>query len=208
MKTLLVIIAVLLGVIAIVVIAVVLLTPWMDRWGATADETNATFTGDELLPRPAQVVNRAITIRATPDQIYPWLIQLGADKGGMYSYTWFEGLLNCPQVNADRIHQEWQGLRVGDQVKMCPGKFGPVPYTVALLKPFSAVVMGHQENGVWVDLWQFMIQPLPDGTSRLLLRTRTNMTGGFWSIIHPGVFIMERGMLRGIRDRAEALTMN
>ncbi len=208
MKTLLVIIAVLLGVIAIVVIAVVLLTPWMDRWGATADETNTTFTGDELLPRPAQVVNRAITIRATPDQIYPWLIQLGADKGGMYSYTWFEGLLNCPQVNADRIHQEWQGLRVGDQVKMCPGKFGPVPYTVALLKPFSAVVMGHQENGVWVDLWQFMIQPLPDGTSRLLLRTRTNMTGGFWSIIHPGVFIMERGMLRGIRDRAEALTMN
>ncbi len=205
MKTLLIVIAVLVGILAITVIAVILLTPWMDRWGAVDDEITATLSGDELLTEPAQVVNRAITIRATPEQIYPWILQLGADKGGMYSYSWFEGLLNCPQVNADRIHPDWQGLKVGDLVKMCPGKFGPVPYTVALLEPSSAVVMGHQENGAWVDLWQFVIQRLPDGTSRLLLRTRTNMTGGFWSIIHPGVFIMERGMLRGIRDRAEAL---
>jgi hypothetical protein len=55
-----------------------------------------------------------------------------------------------------------------------------------------------------VDLWQFVILPQPDGSSRLVTRTRTMMTGGFWDVIHPGVFIMERGMLLGIKQRAEA----
>jgi hypothetical protein len=94
---------------------------------------------------------------------------------------------------------------LGDDVKMCPGSFGPPPYKVARLGPLYIVVLGHQENSAWVDLWQFMIEPLPDGTSHLILRTRANMTGGIWSIIHPGVFIMERGMLYGIKHRAEAL---
>ena len=63
--------------------------------------------------------------------------------------------------------------------------------------------MGHQGNGQWVDLWQFVLVPQTDSTTRLILRTRTMMTGGFWDIIHPGVFIMERGMLRGLKVRAE-----
>ncbi len=82
---------------------------------------------------------------------------------------------------------------------------GSPPYKAALLGPLYTVVLGHQDNGAWVDLWQFVIEPLPDGASRLVLRTRTNMTGGIWSIIHPGVFIMERGMLLGIQHRAEAM---
>jgi hypothetical protein len=67
------------------------------------------------------------------------------------------------------------------------------------------MVLGHQENDEWVDLYQFVITPQADGSSRLILRTRTMMTGGIWDIIHPGVFIMERGMLHGIKARAEAL---
>jgi hypothetical protein len=63
--------------------------------------------------------------------------------------------------------------------------------------------MGHQENDKWVDLWQFVLVPQGDGSTRLILRTRTMMTGGFWDIIHPGVFVMERGMLKGIKARAE-----
>lgn len=193
------------GILILVVIAIILITPWMDRWGATDDEIASVFLGDELLPHPAQVVNRAITIHAPADQIYPWILQLGADKGGMYSYTWLESLLNCKQVNADRIHPEWQNLQVGDLVRMCPENTGPVPFTVAALGPLYTVVLGHQENGSWVELWQFVIEPLPNPSSRLILRTRTNMTGGIWSIIHPCVFVMERGMLLGIKDRAEAL---
>jgi hypothetical protein len=204
MKRTMKVLAVLVGLGLLVVVVVVSLTPWMDRWGATDQEIAATFPGDELLPSPASFVNRAVTIHATPEQIYPWIVQLGAERGGYYSYTWLETyLLNCPLVNADRIHSEWQGLRVGDEVKMCPKQPGPPPYTVALIKPDQAVVLGHQENGKWVDLWMFVIIPQPDSSSRLVLRSRTNAVGGFWDVIHPGIFTMERGMLLGIRDRAE-----
>jgi hypothetical protein len=65
--------------------------------------------------------------------------------------------------------------------------------------------MGHKENGKWVDLWQFVILPQADGSSRLILRTRTMAVGGFWDIIHPGVFIMERGLLLGVKERAEKM---
>ena len=144
MKTLLKIVGGLLG---LGVLAVVLLTPWMDRWGAADEEITATFTGDELVLQPASFVNRAVTINATPEQIYPWLVQLGAEKGGLYSYTMLEGLVGCHLVNADRIHPEWQDLHVGDPMKMCPGTFGPPPYIIAQIVPNQAIVMGHQDNG-------------------------------------------------------------
>ena len=76
---------------------------------------------------------------------------------------------------------------------------------MAMIKTDQAVVLGHQENNQWVDLWQFVIIPQQDGSSRLILRTRTNVVGGFWDVIHPGIFIMEQGMLLGIRDRAEGV---
>ena len=208
-KRTLVVLGILIGVITVAILAVILLTPWMDRWGATGAEISATYPGDELLKAPTGIVNRVVTIHAAPEQIYPWVVQLGAERGGYYSHTWLETyLLNCKLVNADRIHPEWQGLQVGDQVKMCPGSFGPGPYLVAQLIPNRSVVLGHQDKGEWVDLWEFNLIPQPDGTTRLVLRTRTMMTGGFWDIIHPGVFIMETGMLHGIRDRAEALENN
>ncbi len=103
------------------------LRPWMDRWGATPAEIASALPGDELLPSPAEIVNRAVTIQAPPEQIYPWLLQLGADKAGMYSYTWLENLIACPQTNADRIHPEWQDLKVGDPVRCAPRAAVPPP---------------------------------------------------------------------------------
>jgi hypothetical protein len=205
MKMFLIVILVLVGLVLVGVVAVILLTPWMDRWGATDEEIKGAFPGDELVPNPLSFVNRAITILARPEQIYPWLVQLGAGKGGFYSYTFMERLMRCPIVNADRIHEEWQNLRVGDEVKMCPNEPAPPPYIVAQIHPNQALVLGHQENGKWVDLWQFVLAPQVDGSTRLILRTRTMMTGGFWNIIHPGVYIMERGMLHGIKERAEKM---
>jgi hypothetical protein len=200
---------VLLGLIMLVLAGAVVakaLTPWMDRWGATNVEIAAALPGDELVPGPASVVNRVVTVNASPEKIYPWIVQMGAGKGGMYSYTSIETyMLNCPLVNADRIHPEWQDLKVGDEVKMCPNEPAPPPYIVAQLDPDRAVVLGHQENGRWVELWQFVIVPQEDGASRLIMRSRSEMTGGIWEILHPGIFIMQRGMLLGIKERAEAL---
>ena len=204
MKKLLKLIGIFAGLIVLAVLVIVALTPWMDRWGATDMEIAATYPGDELLLEPASFVNRAITINAPPASIYPWLVQLDAKKGGWYSYTWLETyLLNCRMVNADRIHEEWQQLKVGDEVHMCPNEPAPPPYLVAQIHPDQAIVLGHQENGKWVDLYQFVIVPQADGTSRLILRTRTMMTGGFWAVIHPGIFVMERGLLYGVKARAE-----
>jgi hypothetical protein len=205
MKTFLKILGGLVAAIFLIVIAFTLLTPWMDRWGATDAELAAGFPGDELVPKPASIVNRAITIQASPEEIYPWIVQIGAEKGGWYSHAWLERMIMCPIANAERIHPEWQKLEVGDAVKMCPGESGPPPYKVALLYPDQAVVLGHKEDGEWVDLWQFVLLPRKDGSTRLVVRTSTMMTGGFWTVIHPGVFVMETGMLLGIRDRAEAM---
>jgi hypothetical protein len=191
------------GLAALFVGVIILLTPWMDRWGATDAELAATFPGDELVPAPLSFVNHAVTINAAPEKIYPWLVQMGADKGGLYSYTALENLIACPQTNADRIHAEWQNLQVGDLVRLCPKDPGPPPYIVAQIYPNQAIVLGHKENGQWVDLWQFVIVPQADGSSRLVLRTRTLAVGGFWDVIHPGVFVMERGLLLGVKERAE-----
>jgi hypothetical protein len=186
------------------VIGIAALVPWMDRWGATSDEINATFPGDELVAAPRYVYNRVVTVSASPEEIYPWLVQMGAERGGMYTYSWFEtNILRCELINADRIHEEWQGLKKGDKVKMCPGDWGPPAYEVALMDPDHAVVLGHQENGQWSDVWQFILVPQLDGTTRLIARGRDTKTGTLWDVIRPGQFVMERGMLLGIKERAE-----
>jgi hypothetical protein len=180
-----------------------ILLPQIDRWGATDAEIAAGYPGDELVPAPLQVVNRAVTIHASPEEIYPWLLQLGADRAGLYSYTVLEGMANCPMTNADRIHPEWQGLKVGDLVKLCAKEPGPPPYIVAALTPNRSMVLGHQDNGRWVEEWEFNLVPQADGTTRLITRTRTTTVGGFWEVLHPITFVMERAMLLGVKARAE-----
>ncbi len=207
MKKFLKVVGVLLGVAVIGMVAIVLLMPSMDRWGATQDEISGSFTGDELVPSPRISYTRAISINAEPEEIYPWIVQLGAEKGGMYSYSWFEtNILQCELINADRIHPEWQSLKVGDQMKMCPGISGPPPYEIAILKPDQSIIMGHKENGAWIEVWQFNLVPQNDGTTRLVIRSRNAAQGWFWDVIRPGEFIMMRGMMFGIKERAEGVT--
>lgn len=190
----------------ILVIAILFaLLPWMDRWGATDEEITASFTGDELVPSPRLIYTRAIAINAKPEQIYPWIVQLGADKGGMYSYTWIEALLQCPQTNADRIHEEWQGLKPADKVLMCPNEDAPPAYDVAMVEPDRAIVLGHQENGTWSDVWQFTLVPQSDGTTRLVIRSRNTMQGWYWDAMRPGEFIMMSRMMLTLEERAEGM---
>jgi hypothetical protein len=107
MTTLLLILGILLALLLLFILLVILLTPWMDRWGTTPAERAAPLPGDDLLPAPARVVNRAVTIQASPEQIYPWLLQIGADKAGMYSYTWLERLTGCEMAKDEVIRTEW-----------------------------------------------------------------------------------------------------
>lgn len=200
-----------LGILAVLAIlavtAMFALLPWMDRWGASKSEIAASLPGDELVPSPRISYTRAITINATPEEIYPWIVQIGAERGGWYSYEWFEtNILRCKISNADRIDANLQSLKVGDPVKMCPGSSGPPPYEVALLESDRAMILGHQENGEWIEVWQFVLLPQTDGSTRLIVRSRNAAQGWFWDVIRPGEFIMARGMLLGIRERAEGMT--
>jgi hypothetical protein len=206
-KRLFKLVGILAGLAVTAILIIIALMPWMDRWGATEDEIAAAFSGDALVPAPRVVYNRAVTVHAMPEEIYPWIVQMGAERGGMYTYSWFEtNILRCELINANSIHKEWQDLKVGDKVKMCPGDWGPPAYEVAALEPNRAVVIGHQENGNWSDVWQFILLPQSDGTTRLIARGRDLKSGGIWDVIRPGVFIMERGMLLGIKERAEGMS--
>ena len=78
-------------------------TPWQRNWGATEEEVTAALPGDELTPPPVDQCTRAITIAAPPEEVWPWLVQMGADRGGFYSYAWMENLFGLRIRNADRI---------------------------------------------------------------------------------------------------------
>jgi hypothetical protein len=204
MKVLLKTIGILAGIGILILIVMFALLPWMDRWGATEDEIAAAFSGDELVSSPRLVYTRAVTVNASSEQIYPWIAQLGADKGGMYSYTWLEALIQCPQTNADRIHDEWQDIQVGNKVLMCPDPNAPPAYEVAKIEPNRAIVLGHKEDGSWSDVWQFILVPRTSYTTRLVIRSRSSLEGWFWDAIRPGEFFMMSRMMLTLKKRAES----
>ena len=159
--------------------------------------------GDDLFENPARVANRAVTINASADKIYPWILQIGADKSGMYSYTWLENLVGCKMAKDEVIRPEWQVLKEGDLMNMCAGDFAPPPYIVARVLPDEAVIFGHKSGEQWEESWQFVLVPQTDGTTRLITRTSTNMVGGMWEVIRPISFMMERKMMLTLKSLAE-----
>lgn len=189
----------------------VLLRPWHMRWGVTPAELAMPLPGDELVSTGAYRIDHGITIRAPADSVWPWLAQIGQDRGGFYSYSWLERLVGDPVHNADRIVPEWQSIQVGDLVRAVPanylgGVFGrDVGWRVTKIVPRRALVL---------EGWgAFVIVPVDDSTSRLLVRTRGEGKPTFTAVplsafsllvFEPAHFIMERGMLRGIKQRAEA----
>lgn len=178
-----------------------LVRPWHLRWGATDEELADSYPGDELVPKPQVASTRALTIKAPVEDVWPWLVQIGQGRGGFYSYMWFENLLLTRMKNADRVLPEFQHLEVGDEVRTHP----KVALKVRLVEPGRSLVIG--------DTWGFYLQPLDAHTTRFIIRGRGMMEkpnlgpiGNFvyWRLIfEPLHFVMERGMMRGLKRRAE-----
>ncbi len=195
-----------LGVLVVLgLVAVFVVRPWYMRWGASDAELGMTLTGDDLKPTYEGIYTRAITIQASPEEIYPWLAQMGQGKGGLYSIEFLENLVGLEMKNADTIHPEWQNINVGDLVRMGPDGKAPAPYQIAQFIPNQAFIMGHPgENGTWFDTWQFVLQPIGASSTRLIVRSRYDLWHNFFDVVvEPISFMMCRSMMIGIRDRAE-----
>jgi hypothetical protein len=172
------------------------------NWGATAEEAGRRLPGDELLEDADIVATRAITIAAPAAAIWPWLVQMGPGRGGAYTYDWIENLFGLDMHSADRIHEEWQDLEVGDVLRSGSGRLG---MRVEVLEHERALST-RSEAGDWV--WTFALVPR-DGSTRLLSRNRIRMGGSSAGqrlgmlLMEPGSLVMERKMLQGIKQRAE-----
>jgi hypothetical protein len=187
----------------------VMARPVMMRWGSSPGELSASLPGDEPDLRATYQIQHAVTINATPARIWPWLVQLGEDRGGFYSYAVLERLMGLHVRNADHIHPEWQHLAVGDTVFATPvgwlgarRRFG---WRVGMLRPDTVLVL---------ERWgSFVLVPIDSASTRLIVRTRgggQDRAGSValapigFLVFEPIHFLMQRKMLLTIKQRAEA----
>jgi hypothetical protein len=177
--------------------------PWHLHWGATDEEIKQKMPGDELIEKPDYVSTRAVTIEAKPEEVYPWLIQIGQGRGGAYSYDWIENMLGLDIHSVNEIVPELQDLKVGDTIPLEPNGTG---LEVKILGKNKTMTLAYPDGG-WT--WDFGLYPLSENETRLVSRNRFFLEEAslgfrfYLKLIEPGAFVMERKMLLGIKDRAE-----
>ncbi|WP_318569027.1 hypothetical protein [Salinigranum marinum] len=169
------------------------------------------FPGDGLLSDPDAQSTMAVDIDASPSDVWPWLRQLGQDRGGFYSYEWAENLVGLDIHNADRIVAEWQDLSVEDAVRLGRAdRFPDAVLKVVAIDPERSLVLQTPDEPTWW-LWSFVLNPVDETTTRLLVRSRIRLPENTvirlaaLSVLDPVSFVMTRRMLRGIQSRAERL---
>jgi hypothetical protein len=187
------------------------LHPWLMNWGATAEEQRMSLPGDDPRDPPSAYFTRAITIEAPPAVVWQWLLQIGQDRAGFYSYTWLENLTGANIHNGDELRPEWQQRAVGDRVPMAR----PDLWEPRLGEAMYLRIVAAEPGRMIANLpGRFVLLPLGDGATRLLLREpigppgdeagqSTLGTAVSWLAWDPVHFVMEQRMLRGIKERAE-----
>ena len=179
---------------------------WMNRWGTTASDLARVMAGDGLLANPTYAGTMAIVVNARPEHIWPWLVQMGYQRGGLYSYDWLDrlfGYLDRPSTT--RVLGEFQTLGVGDRIPVGRGPSWPV----AAIEPNRALVLDMRNMGAFDWVWQFGLYPVDETRTQLVSRSRVR-TQTTWArlvtyAIEPAGFLMTRRMLLGLKERAEAL---
>lgn len=192
-----------------------LLAPWRrpqrTRWGVHSDEPDPSLAGEDLIADPNWTSTHAIDIDATPEEVWPWIAQLGQGRGGFYSFERLENLFGCRITNTDRILPEHQDIAVGDQIRLHPT--APPMHVAHVDPPRTLVLRGapHDQGDPETDnIWAFHLQETDAGTCRLIERGKSRHGTSardrlFFSptLIEPISFVMSREMLRGIKERAE-----
>jgi hypothetical protein len=190
--------------------------PWYLSWGADRALREAQLPGDSLLWQGAPRETRAIVIRAPAAQVWPWVAQIGQDRAGFYSYAALENLVGSKMKNLDVLIPALQRWQEGDKLWMYPsdaaGGIGQAP--LALHYPGRALVFYTRSPGRTLadrpdGTWAFIVQPIDQATSRLVMRGRARGSLGLLGaglqrgVFEPIHFAMERKMMEGVKARAE-----
>jgi hypothetical protein len=190
--------------------------PWFLQWGATPDELTRVLPGDEIVANAASQYTRAVTIHAPAEHVWPWLAQLGQDRGGFYSFDLLENIVGCQMPVHDVLRPEKQTWHEGDRLWMYPKeKAGGVGFaTLQAYLPGRAMGFATRAPGTMLNepedgSWSFVLEPIDGRTTRFLIRGRLapgRSTAGlafdrlFFEPVH---FFMERRMMLGIKALAE-----
>lgn len=190
--------------------------PLVLDWGAPKHIRNLALSGDTFTQVKGHT--RAILIEATPEEIWPWLMQVGQDRGGFYSYQWLENLARADMRNVYTLKPELQAPRyAGDTVWLAnKNHYNGQGYQILaeIITGESFVMVGGEdyarikrgENAM--GSWSFYLYPANDDKTWLIARSSSgDLTMGnkvlryfFYEMPH---FIMERKMLRTMKKLAE-----
>lgn len=183
------------------------------NWGTTNEECQTPLPGDELIGQPAVQTTEGVWIDAPAADVWPWLVQMGQDRGGLYSYEGLENAVGLKYRNADRIHPEWQHLEAGDVIRVVPrgwmGLSEGIALPVAQVIGGESIVLRMQPPQLPFDgVWSFHVIPRWEDRCRLLVRSRTRIQAPGEVLgaeaAGPVIALMTRGMLLGIKRRVEA----
>lgn len=185
----------------------VLIRPRLLSWGSTDEERSRPMPGDDIEPHAAYVTTRAATIQAPAEAVWPWLIQMGQDRAGFYTHNWVERLLHSGIPDTAEVRPEWQHLVVGDLMRTNRDIRGkPMGWPVLAVDPGRSMVLG--SKNMPLGSYTFLVEPLDDGASRLIVRDRAHWKwweGPFATLVfEPLHAYMETGLISGVRRRAEA----
>jgi len=189
---------------AFVAAYLLMVRPWHREWGATETEIIQAMPGDDIVTNPNLLTTRAVAINAKPEEIWPWLVQMGYKRGGLYSYDWLDrmaGILDRP--SADQILPEFQDLKPGDEIPMGAGPGWPVKS----MDPNRSMVLDIRQPGLHIT-WSWGLFPVDSDSTRLVLRVRGKMKikplqAPLFVLLDPAEFVMVHKMLTGIKQRIE-----
>ena len=143
--------------------------PWNLTWGATDEEVNQYMIGDDILKEPEFNVTRAVTINTSPENIWPWIVQIGYRKAGFYSYDFLD---NDFIPSADRIIPEYQDLKVGEYIHL--SKNGTI--IVAAMEQNKYLLLGSKVRRI---TWVWELIKINKQQSRLVSRLRAKTKNVF-----------------------------
>jgi len=177
------------------------LKPIVTTWGASKQEVSMPMEGDT---KDSLITStRAILINAPQHTAWKWLMQLGADRAGFYSYAFIERVLGYETRYPDLTKPSFKNLSVGDVVRGSidePGSIVLYNFRVLYVQPEDAFVL--QNWGT------FLLEKINNQQTRLVIRTQEMRSPSLFIrfshyLFVPFHFIMERRMLIGIKMHAE-----